>query len=71
MAYLRHNEEYVGNGTMRDAIVCGHSILLDILEEGCASINHCFKGILAAWGHTLVWVQQYGQLPVCLVDFFP
>jgi len=72
MAYLRHNEEYVCNGNhVRCTYVWAHTLLLDILEEGRASVNHCFKGILTAWGHTLVRVQQYSQLPVCLVDFLP
>lgn len=50
---------------------CFLCLLLDVFQEGCPGIHNCFEGIFTARRYTFVWVKQYSQLPVGLIDFLP
>lgn len=45
--------------------------LLDVFQNGRASVHHRLEGVLAARRHTLVRVQQNGEPPVGLVHLLP
>lgn len=45
--------------------------LLDVFEKRGPGVHHRFEGIFAAGSHTLIRVEQHGQLPIGFVHFIP
>lgn len=45
--------------------------LLDVFEKRGPGVHHRFEGIFAAGSHTLIGVEQHGQLPIGFVHFIP